>query len=392
MCKSKVIITIYAFLAAATVEAFLPSSSLTKKTFSTANYAFSDGGDREEYENALLNNKKRTCIQHFLSQRSFQSFMTLLREVRDPHSSDWIERFLEAPSLLEYHGTGAFNMTRFDTWDSYFLEMAKNPNERLIIQSRRNSASAMRGGSKNNPFLKDDRDHHVETILDINPSSLVTRIISVREQIAREFIIDFDLIRTYNDQILETYEYRVKNKRKMRVDCCFERNAMIILENNMAMAEFASSPIRKGTFDLLLLLSLHESIHRVLRYYQDIGQDREVSFEWLSEYFTDRVEDFFDGYQHYGRADDFIEELLMTAPTVRNTVEGTALVDPQKVASDIIKMRSEVLLDWIDVMKNAPEDHESLKQIVLFQQTKGWAADIASDAVVPSERDIGAFE
>lgn len=192
--------------------------------------------------------------------------------------------------------------------------------------------------------------------------------------------------------VLETYEYRVKNKRKMRVDCCFERNAMIILENNMAMAEFASSPIRKGTFDLLLLLSLHESIHRVLRYYQDIGQDREVSFEWLSEYFTDRVEDFFDGYQHYGRADDFIEELLMTAPTVRNTVEGTALVDPQKVASDIIKMRSEVLLDWIDVMKNAPEDHESLKQIVLFQQTKGWAADIASDAVVPSERDIGAFE
>lgn len=40
----------------------------------------------------------------------------------------------------------------------------------------------------------------VEFQIDIDPSSLVPRIMSVREQIAREFVIDTDLIRIVNDQ------------------------------------------------------------------------------------------------------------------------------------------------------------------------------------------------
>jgi hypothetical protein len=166
---------------------------------------------------------------------------------------------------------------------------------------------------------------------------------------------------------------------------------MIILENTMSLAEFAPSPLRKSTYDLLLLLSLHESIHRVLRDYRNDGPDKAIFFEWLSEFYIDRVEDYFDGIQHYGRADDFIEEILLTAPTVRNTNEGTALVDPKKITADIIGTRSEVLQDWMDIMKTVPEEHIRLNQIVLLHQTKGWAANIASEVTI-AEADIGAFE
>lgn len=155
-----VLLSTYTLLAAvtmSTVEAFLPNSFATKNTLTIVKYASSNDDHNDSYEQAILKNKKRTCIQHFLSQRSLQTFLFFLREVRDPHSGDWIEGFLEAPSLLAYHGTGALNTTRFDQWDTYFLEMAKQPNERMIIQSRRNSASAFKGGSKNNPFLQNDR-------------------------------------------------------------------------------------------------------------------------------------------------------------------------------------------------------------------------------------------
>lgn len=49
--------------------------------------------------------------------------MFLLADLRDVHTLDWFERFLNTPKLLQFHGTGAFNMTRFETWDSYFLEL-----------------------------------------------------------------------------------------------------------------------------------------------------------------------------------------------------------------------------------------------------------------------------
>ncbi len=171
MCKFQAILAFSSLIAFATVEAFLPSKfSSTRKSPSTAVYSFS--GDHRDYEHSILNNQKRTCIQHFLSQRSFQSFMYLITEMRDPHTSDWIERFLQAPSLLAYHGTGALNTTIFDEWDSYFLEMAKQPKEKIIIHSRRNS-----GSKNNNPYLQSDRVSKISAVL-----FLLQRILRCNDQ------------------------------------------------------------------------------------------------------------------------------------------------------------------------------------------------------------------
>ncbi len=138
-----------------------PKRHVTPLT-STTRLAYSDNYD-EDYKNALANNMRRTDIQQFLTQRSIQSFMYLLTELRDPHTSDWIERFLDGNNLLAFHGTGAFNMTRFDCWDTYFLEMIEQPKEKLIIEmpTRRGNGgmkARLLGGSKNNPYLKKERE------------------------------------------------------------------------------------------------------------------------------------------------------------------------------------------------------------------------------------------
>jgi len=93
-------------------------------------------------------------------------------------------------------------MTRFENWDSHFLELMNMPDERLIIQARRSQTQGRRlfnSGSKNNPYLQ-EQEHYIEVPIDIHPSSFVPRVMSVREQIAREFVIDLDLIRIFNDQ------------------------------------------------------------------------------------------------------------------------------------------------------------------------------------------------
>lgn len=139
----------------------------------------------------------RTCLRYFITQRAIQSFMFLLGECRDPHSADWIEKFAGSHNLLEYHGTGVFNITKFPRWDSLLLDMIDNPEEIIIIQARRRGLG--RGGwSKNNPYLQQDR--FVEYEISIDPSSLATRILSVREQITREMKEDLGLILKSNDK------------------------------------------------------------------------------------------------------------------------------------------------------------------------------------------------
>ena len=87
--------------------------------------------------------------------------------------------------LLSYHGVGIMNTTLFPTWDEYFGQLLQQPAESYIIQS-------------NNPYVPDYD-------LEINPGSLCSRIISIREQISNEFVNDLDVIADLGGQTLENY-------------------------------------------------------------------------------------------------------------------------------------------------------------------------------------------
>lgn len=147
----------------------------------------------------------------------------------------------------------------------------------------------------------------------------------------------------------------------------YDRTAMTVLGNNIVQDGRASSPYRRGSFDLLGLLATQESIHRVLREYRLTGEDRDVSFQWLKEFYVSRVALYFDGNQEYGRADDFLEELLLTAPSVKEMENGKlGLIDPLRMAEDIISMRSTVARDWRDIVVDVPtKDHAELRKLTL---------------------------
>jgi hypothetical protein len=237
--------------------------------------------------------------------------------------------------------------------------------------------------------------------IDIDPVSVVSRLVSVREQIASECFRDFDTLIYANDQILSSYFATQENSRlddrhnedsehdddmpsltipysdssRKHNKSAFDRNnAMVLLSNSMDYAEHSSSPLRKGTFDLMNLLSTQESIHRVLKEYANAGDEREVSFAWLRDFYFGRVQEYFDGNQPYGRADDFLEELLLTPPMLKNVdskssrKEMVGLVDPLRMAEDIIRRRSEVGREWQEIIANVQHDHMALRRLLLARQ------------------------
>ena len=77
-------------------------------------------------------NNARLCPKMLLTQCSIQTFSYLLEECRDPHSGKWLEDFLNVQGLMNYHGNGAFNITRYPTWDSLLLDLIHQPNGQCL--------------------------------------------------------------------------------------------------------------------------------------------------------------------------------------------------------------------------------------------------------------------
>jgi hypothetical protein len=222
---------------------------------------------------------------------------------------------------------------------------------------------------------------------------------SVREQIAREWVTDLDTLVTVNQGILESY-YAIQNETrsldkefedclgaddKEPQDCfkeftsarektkAFDRTSMYLLSNSIEFGTVESSPYRKGNFDLLCLLATQESIHRVLRDYREAGEERRVSLDWLRDFYVKRVRDFFDGQQSFGRADDFLEELLLTSPSLKTVGKKIELIDPLRIAEDIIETRSQVGKDWKEELIDVPNAHMIVRRIQLQRQMAGAA-------------------
>jgi len=268
-------------------------------------------------------------------------------------------------------------------------DMLALPNEVVVVSAKRRGRGHG-GWSKNNPYLP---DRFVEFNIDIDPPSIVSRILSVREQVAHEFYKDLDTVKAANDNILSSYLSKQLDARqqstdnmdtpnvggtgigsedntlKYRESLVFDRDAMTTFTNSIAMGDSNSSPFRAGNFDLLVLLATQESIHRVLRDYQR-DSEREVSFNWFRLFYTTKAAIYFDGDQCYGRADDFFEELLLTSPMFTEVAERgkVGLVDPQRIAEDVIRKRGDVIKDWKDILVCIPQEHIEIRRVVLDRQ------------------------
>ena len=389
-----------------------------------------DSIDDERYKAALEHNKRRTDIRLLLTQRALQSFINLLITCRDPHTVRWLENKYSFSNLEKYHGTGALNLTAYGSWDTILLDMLQQPADVVVVSARRRGRGHG-GWSKDNPYLE---DRFVEFEIDIDPPSLVTRLLSVRQQIANEWVTDLETLKIINGQILASYHERQSELRDneecasaltdestetLTEECAFERNAGYYLKNKMMEESMnadgqPSSHLRQGNFDLLILLATQEALHRVLRAYQEAGEERTVSCKWLKQFYTDRLRRYFDGDGEWHRADDFLQELLTTPPSTVELPQSTAtqaqigLVDPMRIAQDLLQARSEVAEDWQAIMRNVvPSDHMELQRSILavrmgqsISPTSSSSLDDASSSAMnqgsgssgTSFGDAGAFQ
>jgi len=316
----------------------------------------------------------RTDIRNLLTQRSIQSFLRLCEECRDPHSAKWItDDFLQTGNLLDYHGTGAKFLEDYGgLWDAPLLAMIAQPKDRIIVSAKRRGRGHG-GWSKNNPFLE---ERWKEYSIDVDPPNLASRILAVREQIALEWVNDLDILMDSNALILDSFFQTVKDNRQdnnvtpglPRGDA-FERTAVYRMNDVSRSTPTISNPLRRTNFDLLYNLCTQAAIHRILRQKKANGEEREISFIFLRDFYVDRAEEYFDGDLQFGQADEFMDDLLQTSPSLLSTPDGLqGLVDPVGVAELIIQMRNEVAQDWKALMQYVPEDHTSLRSSLISNQ------------------------
>ena len=243
--------------------------------------------------------------------------------------------------------------------------------------------------------------------IDIDPISLAGRLLSVREKLGKEWVQDLELLSSINDNILKSYHEKIleargdeeRSKDKDEEDDshydnslgdvgtdgnpfanfgwqtnknqAFERDSIYTIVNHPNFNDCDASPLRSTNFDLLSLLSIQESIHRILQKYE--SEDKDLTFEWLLDYYDDSLPKYFDGDQRFGRADDFLDDLLRMGPVLKSTDDGKIdFIDPLAIAEDIIETRGIVVEEWKSTMSNVSEYHTDIRRVIFEKQMSKW--------------------
>uniref|UniRef100_A0A7S2UGR7 Uncharacterized protein n=1 Tax=Attheya septentrionalis TaxID=420275 RepID=A0A7S2UGR7_9STRA len=395
-------------MAAASCNAFVPSYRATHVGTCSHRYVsatpmstrlFSEKGDISSFEGRSSTGvHEPNDFRTFLNQCSLQSFMFLLATTRDLHTVRWLDRFTKpvlrfrptgmdesdalfnldfedgssyeykedqkvSSRLLQYHGLSALNTTLFPTWESYYLDLLEQEPIVLLIESN-NPAT---------PFKSFE--------IDIEPPRLCSRMLSVREQIAREWVRDLDVIGSMGMQVFQSYwenlptgSQKDENRRGGSTPTkAFERQNLVFLELSPDPdSDYMPSPLRKGNFDLLILMSTEESVRRVcgkgIIVRSDDGESTidTVSTNYLKRFYEERIMSHFRGPKKYGRADDFIEELMLSPSMM--TTDGdsvTGFIDPIKITEVVMQQREVVALEWKAIAEGSPTEHTEIRKLQL---------------------------
>ena len=87
--------------------------------------------------------------------------------------------------------------------------------------------------------------------------------------------------------------------------------------------------------------------------------------DFLREFYLGRVDSHFEGIQRYGRADDFLEDLLFFPDAVT--------VDPVRLAEIILNERRQVALEWQAMCQDVPNDHIIIKRLQLDKLLESYS-------------------
>ena len=153
---------------------------------------------------------------------------------------------------------------------------------------------------------------------------------------------------------------------------------------------------------MLYSLCTHKAAHELLRQLKDESSHDELTYEWFKDFYSEHVSEFFDGDQAFGKADDFIDEILSMHSFFVEPPDGSTdgLIDPLGLAKRIIDIRSQTAEEWKELMREVKEDHiwiqDSLIRIMMGKdfdrQESDESMEIQEEDVWQIADDVGAFE
>lgn len=376
-------------------------------------------------------------LRLFITQRCIQSFMYLLASTRDLHSVSWLDEFVQpitinnywdedighkpgsedtfrandeklGSKLLSYHGLSALNTTIFPTWDAFFTTLLEQPKTVLLIKTPGNLGHRA----------------YSEIDIDIEPVRLCARILSVREQIAREMTKDLKAIANMGQQIFNSYWQNAKDRRdtkqtkgsgagagddKASSPYTFDRpSTMYITFDPTEEDEFAPSPLRKGNFDLLYSLVTQSAVIQLIQSDDGVvvGEDEiqnRASQLFLSRFYNQRLLTHFVGNQFYGKGEDFIEELMLESPIMMQRDTGSfeegdeetgneskasstppLEVEPMRIAEQVLLRRDKLALEWMEICRAAPSEHTDIRKLQ-FELLTGEVETAPTKVIVEDE-------
>lgn len=275
----------------------------------------------------------------------------------------------------------------FPTWDSFFTQLLEQPDTVLMISTPKDVGRRL----------------YSEIDIDIEPARLCTRILSVREQIARELTGDLKAIAKMGQQIFDSYRHNRKNRKDTKQSAgagdkdeestlfAFDHPSTFYVTFDPSDDDaFAPSPLRKANFDLLYNLITQQAVVQLLKDGLVMGEDEvqnKVCSAFLEQYYKDRLESHFIGSQWYGKGDDFIEGLMLSSPLmITRNDEGsgekeqkdgalTLEIEPLRIAEQILLKRDKLALDWMEIMQDVPSDHTDIRKAQLDRLTGKTEAD-----------------
>mmetsp|Transcript_59065 Transcript_59065/g.175619 ORF Transcript_59065/g.175619 Transcript_59065/m.175619 type:complete len:209 (+) Transcript_59065:808-1434(+) len=202
-------------------------------------------------------------------------------------------------------------------------------------------------------------------------------MLSVREQIAREFAKDLGSIAEMGKDIFHSYWNQVEkmrgeglaNEGSGTTGKSFDRQQLMFLEWDPYYGDDdAPSPLRKGNYDLLVLMCTQESIHRLIRDGVKVEDESAAQVGantlFLRNFYVERLDSHFAGNLRYARSDEFLEELFLAHLKVSDGGD-TLNADPLTIAEAILMEREQVALEWKEVASQSPQEHMEIRKLQL---------------------------
>ncbi|CAN0296569.1 unnamed protein product [Pylaiella littoralis] len=280
-------------------------------------------------------------LQGLITHNTLLTANAYWMELRGDMYAEWLNRYIKEQGGVEDIG-----------WHAFLAGMMRAPPEDIIV---RKVVKSPRGGSGNNPFLADRKP--VEYTETVEPMSIARRLMEIREQVAEQLSADLTQMTAENDSLEEDYQYES--------ELGPDKASALRLSSMQPMMEVdpssgtANPPRRRSTYKDALDLVTAASMNRVKAQLRIRG-DR-VTLDWLDR-FSDRELDH--------RGNELLQSLFAGPMVlVKDPLrDRPKVVEPLKVAQEIMQVREVVAGELIAVLRRVPADHQAMTVSLLNEK------------------------